>query len=170
MPRYVDAARMEKAIASIDPCRYGGKLSYAAHLAVHECLEDIRRLLREIPSADVAPVAHGRWIPNSPFTGNCSRCGGDGNLKDKYCSDCGAQMTGRSHTVTELDRAVPVVHGRWVLDEIDGDEAKWHCSVCKRHLYIRTIMETNVIASYPRCRCGALMDREDRNSEKPHHS
>ena len=36
----------------------------------------------------------GEWIPNSPFTGNCSECGGDGNLKDKYCSSCGAKMKG----------------------------------------------------------------------------
>lgn len=36
----------------------------------------------------------GYWIPNSPFTGNCSECGGDGNLKDKYCSSCGAKMKG----------------------------------------------------------------------------
>lgn len=36
----------------------------------------------------------GHWIPNSPFTGNCSKCGDDGNLKDKYCSNCGARMRG----------------------------------------------------------------------------
>lgn len=34
----------------------------------------------------------GEWIPNSPFTGNCSECGADGNLKDNYCSNCGARM------------------------------------------------------------------------------
>lgn len=34
----------------------------------------------------------GEWIPNSPFTGNCSECGGDGNLKDKYCPNCGRRM------------------------------------------------------------------------------
>ena len=36
----------------------------------------------------------GKWIPNSPFTGNCSECGGKGNLKDNYCSTCGAKMDG----------------------------------------------------------------------------
>lgn len=34
----------------------------------------------------------GYWIPNSPFTGNCSECGGNGNLKDKYCNNCGSRM------------------------------------------------------------------------------
>lgn len=34
----------------------------------------------------------GEWIPNSPFTGKCSECGADGNLKDNYCSNCGARM------------------------------------------------------------------------------
>lgn len=32
------------------------------------------------------------WIPNSPFTGNCSECGCNGNLKDNYCQNCGARM------------------------------------------------------------------------------
>lgn len=34
----------------------------------------------------------GKWISNSPFTGNCSECGGSGNLKDNYCPNCGAKM------------------------------------------------------------------------------
>ena len=34
----------------------------------------------------------GEWIPNSPSTGNCSECCADGNLKDNYCSNCGARM------------------------------------------------------------------------------
>lgn len=37
----------------------------------------------------------GEWIPNSPFTGNCSECGADGNLKDTFCSNCGALMRER---------------------------------------------------------------------------
>lgn len=34
----------------------------------------------------------GEWISNSPFTGTCSECGADGNLKDNFCSNCGADM------------------------------------------------------------------------------
>lgn len=36
----------------------------------------------------------GEWIPNSPFTGLCSECGGNGNLKDNFCPNCGADMRG----------------------------------------------------------------------------
>lgn len=40
----------------------------------------------------IDPVKRGKWIPNSPFTGNCSECSAKGNLKDNYCSNCGAKM------------------------------------------------------------------------------
>lgn len=48
----------------------------------------------------------GYWIPNSPFTGNCSECGGNGNLKDKYCRNCGAKMRTVTdcHTLEEGER------------------------------------------------------------------
>lgn len=49
----------------------------------------------EIPSADVAPVRHGRWMKNDDYT--CSLCGyrmviGDGAYN--YCPNCGARMDG----------------------------------------------------------------------------
>lgn len=50
----------------------------------------ITTALRRQPTID--PVNHGKWIPNSPFTGNCSECCSSGNLKDNYCSTCGARM------------------------------------------------------------------------------
>ena len=55
------------------------------------------------PSADVAPVVHGRWI-NAPFYGNdncrCSACGSwhnihanlRGEIMQKYCPNYGAKM------------------------------------------------------------------------------
>lgn len=43
-------------------------------------------------AVNIPPEASARWIPNSPFTGNCSSCGADGNLKQRYCGDCGARM------------------------------------------------------------------------------
>lgn len=47
--------------------------------------------LKQMPSTRPEPK-HGKWIPNSPFTGNCSECGSNGNLKDNYCPNCGAKM------------------------------------------------------------------------------
>ena len=50
---------------------------------------NIRHLVSDANEVD---KLQGEWIPNSPFTGNCSECGADGNLKDNYCSNCGARM------------------------------------------------------------------------------
>lgn len=59
--------------------------------------------LRNAPSADVAPVVHGRWI-GAPICGNdnckCSKCGSwhnihanlRGEIMQKYCPNCGAKM------------------------------------------------------------------------------
>ena len=35
----------------------------------------------------------GEWIPNSPYTGLCSECGGEGNLKNNFCPNCGNPNT-----------------------------------------------------------------------------
>lgn len=57
--------------------------------------------LREIPSADVAPVRHGRWVMNDQSTPVCSRCGNVVAFVShpdrkwdfgKYCPNCGAKM------------------------------------------------------------------------------
>ena len=55
-------------------------------------------LIRNIPSADVAPVVHGRWESNSdrPDTLICSvcKCGFDMWKHDphNFCPNCGAKM------------------------------------------------------------------------------
>lgn len=64
-----------------------------------------KRLLAEIPTADVAPVVHGRWEPC--FDENCrcrwgfgkwSNCGQEYYAHAinhyKYCPNCGAKMDG----------------------------------------------------------------------------
>ena len=64
--------------------------------------------LRNMPSSDVAPVVHGRWI-GAPLCGNdnckCSECGSwhnihanlRGEIMQKYCPNCGARMDGGSY-------------------------------------------------------------------------
>lgn len=53
--------------------------------------------IRNIPSADVAEVRHGKWIrptrvPDSMLS-ECSICGFDtGAFTFKYCPNCGADM------------------------------------------------------------------------------
>ena len=56
-------------------------------------------IVNEQPTADVAPIKHGKWISGNPI---CPCCGGD-KFKDldadiwadwqpKYCPNCGAKM------------------------------------------------------------------------------
>lgn len=59
-----------------------------------------RRISREIPAADVAPVVHGRWdrvIPSKSAAKwsskvSCSVCHNAGYNHFKYCPNCGAKM------------------------------------------------------------------------------
>ncbi len=61
-------------------------------------MTDAKRLLADMPIADVVPVVHGRWETNSdrPDTLICSmcKCGFDMWKHDphNYCPNCGAKM------------------------------------------------------------------------------
>lgn len=59
-------------------------------------LVDIQRLIATIPAADVAPVAHGRWITKYEGLPFCSACGYNGAgymaVNWNYCPNCGAKM------------------------------------------------------------------------------
>ena len=70
---------------------------------------DAKRLLADMPAADVAPVVHGRWISwekagnfvPSPDRHECSVCHDAAQvlvngfeLLSDYCPNCGAKMDG----------------------------------------------------------------------------
>ena len=62
--------------------------------------EEFAEYLYELPTADVAPVVHGRWvdngIPDSMLSG-CSVCGFTcGSSSFFYCPNCGAKMDKRN--------------------------------------------------------------------------
>lgn len=70
-------------------------------------MEDARRLLADMPAADVAPVVHARWI-HSRYEDcseqfelvKCSRCNHEAYAMafyvrgGNYCPNCGAKMDG----------------------------------------------------------------------------
>lgn len=52
-------------------------------------------LLRTIPSADVVPVRHGRYIIDDMGDSSCSECGEKWlDVTQNYCPHCGAKMDG----------------------------------------------------------------------------
>ena len=60
--------------------------------------------LADIPSADVAPVRHGRWIKITPSgIYECSKCKKYVMTCDieayKYCQRCGAKMDGEDNEI-----------------------------------------------------------------------
>lgn len=64
---------------------------------------DIVSGLQILPTADVAPVRHGTWLPivetnedGSPYQAGvyCSECGHCDCVETNYCQDCGAIMDG----------------------------------------------------------------------------
>ena len=48
--------------------------------------------LRLMPTADVAPVVHGRWKRVGDTAWECSACGCISCCNGTYCPDCGASM------------------------------------------------------------------------------
>lgn len=101
MSNYIDRG---VAIARITALEVTNKLATMA---------DARRLLADMPAADVAPVVHGQWnevdwvemepcghelvkIPNSGLRcNNCRNCFKKELLwKRNYCPNCGARMDG----------------------------------------------------------------------------
>lgn len=55
----------------------------------------IRGMLMDVPSADVAPVRHGRWKvidAEEPRRYGCSECKRLSWHLENYCGNCGAKM------------------------------------------------------------------------------
>lgn len=80
--------------------RYGRGYVYGSDREKYDAWDEIIDALENIPSADVAPVVHGRWIS---FLGGdhimperyyrCSSCGRVESRRQPYCH-CGAKMDG----------------------------------------------------------------------------
>lgn len=59
--------------------------------------DDARCVIDGIPSADVAPVRHGRWVvidAEEPRRYGCSECKRLSWNMENYCGNCGARMDG----------------------------------------------------------------------------
>lgn len=55
------------------------------------------KILNQFPPADVAPVRHGRWLPQVVLgqkAWDCSECKTLGSPQWRWCPVCGAKMDG----------------------------------------------------------------------------
>ena len=77
--------------------------TFELHLALVEIEKGLKKLISELPTADVEPVRHGEWIildRTEMFTeAKCSCCGhkmifGAHSFYSNYCPNCGAHMDG----------------------------------------------------------------------------
>ena len=62
------------------------------------------KILNQFPGADVAPVRHGRWMPQVVLgqkAWDCSECKTLGSPHWKWCPVCGAKMDGGAIDGTE---------------------------------------------------------------------
>lgn len=64
----------------------------------------IRKMVEDIPAADVRPVAYGEWASLGGDEWCCTNCGHvistEGSWErpcKKYCEECGADMRGKSN-------------------------------------------------------------------------
>lgn len=90
-----DYIKREDAIEAFDPKQ---RRDWYTHWIVET--------LKDLPSADVAPVRHGRWIDDEEFGlelyyAKCSLCGRFMDVHENggyynYCPNCGARMDGES--------------------------------------------------------------------------
>ena len=95
MARYVDC---EKAREMFN--RYFNNLQ-GSEAQILVC--DMKQAFLELPTADVAPVVHGRWIDKGEYA-VCMECGGRSStqyngvepipLMTQFCPHCGAKMDG----------------------------------------------------------------------------
>lgn len=88
--------------------RYGRGYVYGSDREKYDAWDEIIDALENIPSADVVPVVHGRWVGSKydPETGDymekCSRCGVFSREYWKpHCSECGALMDGGGNDETD---------------------------------------------------------------------
>ena len=107
MAEYIERDALRDAVESIDWYSvYKGKLTAGAPSSANALYKasSIYAVIDNAPSADVAPVRHGRWVdaypdiePNPMFMyGICSECGFEQGISKylNYCPNCGCRMDG----------------------------------------------------------------------------
>ena len=97
MDEYIEREALRDSVESIDWYSvYRGKLTTGANSenALYKA-NDIYSAIDNAPAADVAPVRHGRWLPQVVLgqkAWDCSECKTLGSPNWKWCPVCGCKM------------------------------------------------------------------------------
>lgn len=97
MAEYIEREALRDSVESIDWYSvYIGKLTTGANSenALYKA-NDIYSAIDNAPAADVAPVRHGRWLPQVVLgqkAWDCSECKTLGSPHWKWCPVCGCKM------------------------------------------------------------------------------
>lgn len=104
MSRYIDADAAIEALMWLTDCTKDKDYADGATLLYQDSA--IERI-KDLPTADVAPVRHGRWVKESivlttfppMLQWHCSECGRimhwfTSEVLTNYCPHCGAKMDG----------------------------------------------------------------------------
>lgn len=90
--------KREAAVKAVEKYGLTNGVVWGRHTGLAIC---IASEIADIPTADVAPVVHGRWAHLGGDEWCCSACGfvitTEGSWDKptkKYCEDCGAKMDG----------------------------------------------------------------------------
>lgn len=104
MAEYIKRDAAIREIEQINPVDYGAMWDYEAHHWAGECLRDCKEAIDSIPTADVAPVVHGRWemrptgmaTDTGPeYKAYCTVCNEPNKqYQPPFCPNCGAKMDG----------------------------------------------------------------------------
>lgn len=96
MDEYIERKAVIRYVENQSVKMWGNVEKEGTLIDAYELIDD----LSDIPSADVAPVVHGRWISKNPngyeWIFVCSNCdyvdGYPFNDRHNYCPNCGAKM------------------------------------------------------------------------------
>ena len=109
MTEYIDRESLRNAVESIDWYSvFRGKLTVGAKSSENPLYKanDIYSAIDNAPTADVAPVQHGRWLTwEEKFPGEkprrsnnlgvfCDKCNTHADNRTDFCPNCGAKMDG----------------------------------------------------------------------------
>ena len=97
MAEYIEREAVHDLVQSLTKYAWASPANTGHRVTVDA--DDVNFGVDKIPSADVAPVRHGRWLCVDTDTEQfflCNRCKKKEYWESNYCPNCGADMRGEN--------------------------------------------------------------------------